>query len=251
MGHLQSAHSAFIFPNSADTDKVLAVLEESNLFALAFVDRSDAIGRGLRYFFFIPDIVGSKRLLTLDDKRGSIVVHLHPDSGYLLARAIHLPGDEPVYIHREAGNVVILKTLDGTVMGRDAYGRLSVGKTIPTSATFYAFVNDLCPNPGNSRPMTPHDVGTPVIMPTPPRWESMGDSPRNTHRRTRFPSVDWGAILPTPQPQAQRWRSTKDHPWIRQRPVHTGSWNARPIHVNNTLGPDGMPIDDGPGSPSF
>jgi hypothetical protein len=202
-------HSAFIFPNSADTDKVLAVLEESNLSALAFVDRSDAISRGLRYVFSVPDVVGSKRPLILDDKRGSgkIVVHLHPDSGYLLARAIHLPGDEPVYIHREAGNVVILKTLDGTVMGRDAYGRLSVGKTIPTSATFYAFVNDLCPNPGNSRPMTPHDAGTPVIMPTPPRWESMEDNPR---KMNRYPHG------------------------FRGRPMHTGSWNRPLVRVNDT-----------------
>jgi hypothetical protein len=114
-------NTGLIFASSVDTDVVLAVHETKNGRLLRFVTVSAATKRGLRYHFVIPDASGDKLPLALDDGDG---IYLTQGPGSLLASASAIPSDQPVYIHREAGNVVILKTMGGTVLGRDGNGNV-------------------------------------------------------------------------------------------------------------------------------
>ena len=114
-------NTGLIFASSVDTNVVLAVMEHNTL---SFMTVSNATKRGLRSHFIIPDVAGRKLPLALDDGDGIHLVKEEVESKYLLASAS--ASDQPVYIHREAGNVVILKTMDGTVLGRDGYKRVAL-----------------------------------------------------------------------------------------------------------------------------
>ena len=88
-----------IFPADDDKSNVLAVLEASNLSALAFVPIADAIERGLRFHFVIPDrwhrnnkaTTGSQIPLKLTDGQQ---IFLHNGPGWQLARAINTENQE-------------------------------------------------------------------------------------------------------------------------------------------------------------